>query len=334
MLTIDLSVLPDENVLIHSLTNRTAELYDSYGDCSDRCNHPSGSCNTNFCRSAACQNCSVNNMQDERDSCQGCCLECSEEVHYHTTYRRAPHRDDYTCQKLIYYYTCRYSWKYCSEIIYALESADLNKYEAYKVLSLGCGQCPDLMALEHQNRTDLKSIFYSGYDINGYWSNVHAEIHNYCQQTGNMHCHHEIGDVIDLLQRNPGGFANVIVMSYLLSSLSDFERSKKASVLFDLIICKVIDFKGNEPVLILINDIDHNTKARDYFDVFIYKLKQAGYHGKFQKKHFGDRNGRDYGDASTQHSSCANRFTIPNSINEKYNCAIRCTSAQCIIEVS
>ncbi len=330
---IDFSALPDENLLIGSLVSRTAELYNSYGDCNDRCNHPSGACNDNFYRRRNCQNCSVNNVLEERNSCQGCCLECSEEVHYHRTYRNALHRDEYDCQKLIYYYTCRYSWKYCSEIMYALENTDLSKYRTYTVLSLGCGPSPDLMALEQLNRADHKNILYSGYDINPYWSNVHKEIRNYCKQTDNMHCHYKIGDVIDILQYSAEGFANIVVLSYFLSSLPDSERSLKASFLFDLIISKVIAFKGDEPVLVVINDIDHNTKVRDYFDFFVSKVKQAGYQANIQKRHFGDRYGKDYGDGSIQYSSNANKFTIPNSISDKYNCAILCRSAQCIIEV-
>lgn len=330
---IDFNSLPDENLLIGSLVNKAAQLYASYGDCNARCNHPSGSCNENFCRKSYCQNCSVNDAFGGRDNCRGCCLECSEEVHYGQSWRSAAFRSEYNCQKLIYYYTCRYSWKYCSEIMYALESVDLNKYGFYSVLSLGCGQSPDLMAIEQENRFDGKSISYVGYDINPYWKSIQDEIHTYCRGSANINCHYETADAIESIYNSQGGFANVIVMSYLLSSFHDSERRSNATQLFDLIIGKVLAYKGREPVLIIVNDIDHNTKARNYFDTLIRKIQKAGYHSNVLKKHFSDRNGRDYGDNSIQYASSANKFMIPDNIGNDFNCAIQCTSAQCIIEV-
>lgn len=334
MVPIDFSRLPDESLLIGSLVNKVAQLYASYGDCNSRCNHPSGNCNDDFCRRNNCKNCSINDAFGNRDNCYGCCLECSEEVHYGRSWRNEAFRREYNCQKLIYYYTCRYSWKYCSEIMYALESVNLNKYGAYSVLSLGCGQSPDLMAIEQENRFDGKSVSYAGYDINPYWESVQDEVQSYCRGAVNIHCHYETDDVIENLSNSRGGFANIIVMSYLLSSFPDSKRRFNTTQLFDLIINKVLAYKGREPVLIIVNDIDHNTKARDYFDSLIRKIQEAGYHGNVLKKHFSSRNGRDYGDGSIQYASNANKFLIPDDIGNDFNCAIQCTSAQCIIEVN
>lgn len=335
MIPIDFSRLPGESLLVGSLVNRAANLYAAFGDCNGRCTHPSGSCNDDFCRRGSCQNCSSNNaFSDEREDCYGCCLECSEEVHYGQSWRNAPFRSEYDCQKLVYYYTCRYSWKYCSEIMYALESIDLDKYGAYSVLSLGCGQSPDLMAIEQENRVDNKAVSYIGYDTNPYWESVQDEIHAYCRNTGNIRCHYETADVIEKLYNSHGCFANIIVMSYLLSSFPDSDRLQNASMLFDLIISKILAYKGREPALIIVNDIDHNTKARNYFDVLIRKLQDAGYNINTIRRHFGHRNGRAYGDGSVQYALNANKFLIPDDIGNDFNCAIQCTSAQCIIEVN
>jgi len=310
--TIDFSVLPDENLLIGSLVNKASELYASYGTCDSRCNHPSGSCNDN-------------NLN---------CKKCSEEVHFSETCSGANFRSKYNCQKFVYYYTCRYSWKYCSEIMYAFDNVDLSKYEKYSVLSIGCGQSPDLMALEQMNRTAQKIISYKGYDINPYWTNIHSEIHNYCHQKKNIHCRYELNDVFEVLENNVDISTNIIVISYFLSSIPDAERHIKARLLFDLIISKILAHKGNEPVVIIMNDIDHNTKARDYFDVLIAGLKQAKCHMNVQKKHFKNRS-KDYGDGSIIHCSSGNKFyNIPDNVKDSYHCAINCTSAQCIIEVN
>jgi hypothetical protein len=218
--------------------------------------------------------------------------------------------------------------------MYALESVDLDKYGAYSVLSLGCGQSPDLMAIEQENRFDGKSVSYAGYDINPYWESVQDEVQVYCRGSVNINCHFETADVIENLSNSGGGFANVIVMSYLLSSFPDNERLSNTNQLFDLIINKVLVYKGREPVLIIVNDIDHNTKARNYFDILIRKIQEVGYHCNVLKKHFRSRYGRDYGDGSIQYFSNANKFLIPDYIGNDFNCAIQCTSAQCIIEVN
>ncbi len=55
---IDLSSLPDENLLVGTLVNRCAELYEASPDCEDDCTHPSG-------------------------NCSGCCRDCTEQVHWH-----------------------------------------------------------------------------------------------------------------------------------------------------------------------------------------------------------------------------------------------------------
>lgn len=332
MALFNITELPDENLLIGTLINRSAELYYTYGECGLRCNHPSGNCNDSFIRKQNCRNCSVNNALSSEKSCSGCCLECSEEVHFGKSWRDKAYRKEYDCQKLIYYYTCRYSWKYCSEIMYALEKVDLSKYGSYSVLSLGCGQSPDLMAFEQLNRRDGKNISYVGYDSNPFWETIHEEICTYCHNTNNMNCHFETIDVLEALQSSSGGFANVIIMSYLLSSFVDTDREKMVNQLFDLLIEKVLTFKGADPVLIILNDIDHRDKVRCFFDVLTKKLGEAGFHETMKKRHFKPREW-DYHDGSILYENNSNKFYIPDGISNDFNCAIKCSSAQCIVEV-
>ena len=79
--------------LIETLTEYCDQVYCNMGPCV-RCTHPSG-------------------------RCSGGCKQCSEEVNYHRNISGC--RSEYNCQKFLYYYVCRYSWKYCSEIIHALD---------------------------------------------------------------------------------------------------------------------------------------------------------------------------------------------------------------------
>lgn len=75
------------------------------------------------------------------------CKECLDDIHYH----EHQYRDEYDCERLLDYYVCRYSYKYCSEMIYALRQKDLSSYPYFHILSLGCGGAPDLMAFEYMN---------------------------------------------------------------------------------------------------------------------------------------------------------------------------------------
>lgn len=78
-----------------------------------------------------------------KGNCGQHCKECLDDIHYH----EHQYRDEYDCERLLDYYVCRYSYKYCSEMIYALRQKDLLRYPYFHILSLGCGGAPDLMAL-------------------------------------------------------------------------------------------------------------------------------------------------------------------------------------------
>lgn len=289
--------------LLDTLTAYCADQFFKYGDCL-QCSHPSG-------------------------RCSGSCLNCSEEVNFHKTGGRT----NYDCQKFMYYYVCRYSWKYCSEIMYALEQISLSDYPAYNILSVGCGGVPDLMAFEEiMSVLDMKNIFYKGYDVNPFWSPIHRAIEQYTLSTQYAYAELITKDIFDALR---GGELvahnyNIIVLEYLLSHFPPQNRANWANELFDGLLQNVLPNRlDKSPFLFLINDIDH-FQVRDCFDVFLQKLKVAGYHGSYMRKHFRDR---DYNDGSTQYSTWNNRFPIPETMKENFDCAINCTSAQLIVEV-
>lgn len=289
--------------LIHSLTSHCDMMYCNYGPCI-ACSHPSG-------------------------HCSGGCLQCSEEVNFHQAGKRA----DYNCQKFLYYYVCRYSWKYCSEIMYALDVIDLRKYPHFNILSLGCGGTPDLMAFEELN-SESKPVLYHGYDVNPYWEPIQNQITAYARSTQKIDAVFNIKNIFDVL--NSGELLNqqynVVVLEYLLSHFPDLHRNQMAARLFDGLINQVILNRAtNIPFLILVNDIDHY-KVRNLFDVLLEKIKTTKCPGMAYKFHFSPRS-KDYGDGSSQYDSCMNRFAIPEAMKSSYACAINCSSAQFIIEL-
>lgn len=308
-------------MLIDKVFNEADKLYQDNGPCLQRCNHPSGHCSSGF-------------TGNENNNT---CYKCAKEIHYHHSYRGMACRDNYSCQKLIYYYTCRYTWKYCSEILYALKSLKLEDYKSYEILSLGCGQCPDLMAIEQINQFEGKQVTYVGQDINPLWRPIHRIIKRHFDETKNVKCILNVTDSIDALMKSKSGFkANMIILSYLISSFPDYERTEHVNQLFDLIIEKVLPHKQDNPVLILINDIDEKRYATRYYDTIVEKIRAAGYHVKVSKKHFGNREGKGHQDESVQYQSYNNMFDLQLNIKDrlrKYDGAFRCSSAQLILEV-
>ena len=111
-------------------------------------------------------------------ACGENCKQCLDDIHFH----HHKYRDEYDCEKLLDYYVCRYSYKYCSEIIYALSQLNLSHYPYFHILSLGCGGAPDLMAFEYMKYK--QGISYIGVDKNVYWRKIHNFIKDNFQGGG------------------------------------------------------------------------------------------------------------------------------------------------------
>lgn len=290
--------------LIETLTEYCDQVYRHMRPCV-RCTHPSG-------------------------RCSGGCKQCSEEVNYH--HNRPGCRSEYNCQKFLYYYVCRYSWKYCSEIIHALDVINLDDYPEFRVLSLGCGGAPDLMAFE-EVCPPWKNIFYKGYDYNELWQPIYNAIDNYADARPNIQTYFSTADIFEILENNllPPLYYNVVVLEYILSHFPPADRAQQIERLLDDIITLVLPKRLPEfPFLIIINDIDHYC-IRNHFDPLLQKLDDSGYKFKCWKLHFHRKD--EYNDGSMQHVRYGNYFQIPENIKELYSCAITCSSAQLIIEV-
>ena len=234
--------------LINTLTTYCETQFNQYGEC-QKCTHPSG-------------------------KCSGSCLTCSEQINFHKG-----GRSDYDCQKFIYYYVCRYSWKYCSEIIYALEQIDLSAYPAYNILSIGCGGAPDLMAFDEiRTAWDATELFYKGYDINPYWAPVHNTINQYVNLNKHMSSEFKNKNIFETLNEGKPSVRhyNIIVLEYFLSHFLQQNVKQIGEKLFDGLIANVLPNRlDNSPFLFLINDIDH-FGVRDCFDILLQKLQNAG----------------------------------------------------------
>lgn len=235
----------------------------------------------------------------------------------------------------MYYYVCRYSWKYCSEIMYALEQIDLSAFPSYNILSIGCGGAPDLMAFEEiRPAWDTREIFYKGYDINPRWNPIHNAIEQYATRCKYLTANFKNKNIFDVLKEGKPSNRNynVVILEYLISHFPVSNRSDLADTLFDGLLENVLPNRlSPSPFLFIINDIDHFS-VRDCFINLIEKLYDDGYDFECYRRHFKGRS-QDFDDGSVQYNDARNRFIIPNKIKDAFDCAITCSSAQLIVEV-
>ena len=292
--------------LLQRLTDYCDRYFRKCDDCGEKCNHPSG-------------------------KCSGSCADCLKEIQYHRTNARS----EYDCKNMLRYYTCHIIWKRCSEIIYALETLDLGKYPRFDVLSIGCGAAPDLTAFQSVVRD--KQISYHGVDIEPKWRDIHDFI---TRNAYGVDVDFERQDIYKLLD-NPDSSINslrynVIVLQYMIAGHIHGDRADKIDFLFDEIIDKLVLNKPKDsPLLLIINDIDHKAWIRDYFNLFVRKLRKRGLNFEYKKRHFKPREDGE-NEGSKIYPSRAGKFTsrISEEYREKYNAHAPCSAAQLIVEIT
>jgi len=295
----------DSSALMQQLATHCNQHFKKCDDCG-KCTHPSG-------------------------KCSGSCADCLKEIQYH----RPDGRTEYDCKNMLRYYTCHTIWKRCSEMMYALDTLDLSKYPRFKILSIGCGAAPDLIAFGQM--ADGKKISYHGVDIAAKWK----DIHDFIARKADADVDFERRDIYAMLDEVTAVKAlhstyNVLVLQYMIAGHIYSDRAERIDSLFDEIIDKLIARKPKDsPFLLIINDIDHKTWIRDYFNLFTKKLRERGLTFSFAKRHFKPReDGENAG--SKLYPSRANKFMsmIPTEHREKYNAHAPCSAAQLIVEVT
>ncbi len=268
-------------------------------------------------------------------NCNRRCKDCLEEIHYPG--RHPNGKKDYDCPNLINFYVCDYSCKYTSEIYYLLKESEIvqNLFN-YRILSIGCGGCPDLMAFEAFAQTcgNNKPIAYMGIDKNPLWAPIHNQIKQYNNATISS-VNLQIGDILSLLEQSAISCVNVIVLQYIISALFSAGQGNMVDRLFDLIINSVVKCKeAEEPFVIIINDVNSNKLGRDKFQHLVNKLRTAGFHGHFEQYYFDGRHiQNDFQRYGTKHSYNSAMPAEMATKYQEYDPWQFCTSAQLIIEI-
>ena len=254
-------------------------------------------------------------------NCSHDCKVCLDDIHYHHNEIRS----DYDCEKLLYYYLCRYSYKYCSEIIYALDRVDLDRYPYFNILSLGCGGAADLMAFDYCFDSD-EEIHYHGVDINTYWDDIHSKI-------SELYPHASFTTDFDVKRDIPtlsSESYNVVIIEYLISYLYSRGSSVVTDLFDDLIQYIVANKPQNSPMLLIINDADSIRTGRDEFIKLVQKLDKKGYKATFEPMRFKDHQHYPY---SEMYPSKNLLFNCSWDFQQEYCVPLSCESAQLIIEI-
>ena len=270
--------------------------------------------------------------------CSGSCYNCLYEIHYPS--RAADESKKlYDCPKMLYHYVCQYSYLYTTELLCAFGSEwdFIKDFPYYHVLSLGCGGCADLMAIEDllSRKRVRRSVSYIGIDINELWQPIHERIKEYCERN-NFHFTARYYDVFDCFKEREIADTNVIVLSYLISYLYNTGQIATIdSLIHDIAENIVLKKKHGQHLLLVINDVNSNRRGRDYFSRFekaindsgmdilqsAYRYFDTGYLNDFQKI------GQPY-----NVRSCA--FEVPAKIQMKYHAQSSINSTiQLILEV-
>lgn len=254
------------------------------------------------------------------------CKDCLDDIHFH----HHTYRDEYNCERLLDYYICRYSYKYCSEMIYALRQLDLAQYPYFHILSLGCGGAPDLMAFEYMDYE--QQISYYGVDKNPYWEKIHDYIEvNF--NGGRTRFDRDI-NVLKYFEENEIRGCNVIVIQYLISFFYDAVGRNGLRRWFSYLAENIVRNKpDNSPLLIIINDADSINTGRDAFPLFVEEIERVGLSISYERRRrFKDHN---YYVGSLRYENNQNVFEreIPDRFVYDYCVAKYCESAQLILEV-
>lgn len=214
--------------------------------------------------------------------CSHDCEKCLDYIHNPSHAPIGGTERKYDCTHMADVYTCKYSCRYTSEIMYALERCkDLHREQNLKVLSFGCGPCTDLFAIDclrEQGVLSYKKLEYRGVD---YSKDVWRWIHRDIAELQNNDCKIKFfyQDACELIHKIAEGTwtPNLIVFQYVFS---DMEKHTNADSIKDFM--DTFAYYYNEKILsntyIILNDINLGCGyggGRDYFDKLLAKLKES-----------------------------------------------------------
>ncbi len=272
--------------------------------------------------------------------CRGSCEHCLDAIHNPRHAPQGAPERKYDCAHMADFYTCKYSFRYTSEIIYALKRMKyLMTLDHFKVLSFGCGPCTDLFAIDYlheKGKISYDSLEYRGIDYSrDVWENIHRDIKHF--ENDSRHIYFYYQNACDVIHDIADGTwtPNLIVFQYVFSDMYKHTGDEKLSEFIN-VFAQYFNNTVQAKAYILLNDVNLGTAyggGREYFDQLSAKLSNVSVRkGRFCNDNaFGyyDR-GYPYGDNSDgEFPHNANCFDFAHY--GKYSPFNTCASAQMLI---
>lgn len=276
-------------------------------------------------QSRKCNHCSY------KVNCPHDCGKCLEYVHFPN---KAPTERQYDCEHMVDFYVCKYAHKYTSELVSAfMQLRDLKQRDHLNVLSIGCGPCTDLMAIDYlknEGAYRFESLDYRGVEIKpDIWGNVYDDIFHILDPKWSIAIISEdicqyINELI-LQDWKP----DLIVMQYVFSDMQKHTQLKMINNMIDRLAFYIDSCSKN--TYIVCNDINLSVSyggGREYFDFLYQKITSKKTNRQF---HFKNNKSERHFDYGTEYESNALRF-LPSNELDRYQPYLSCSSAQMIIK--
>lgn len=265
---------------------------------------------------------------------KNCPHDCGKCLHYIHTPTAAPAPRKYDCGQMMDCYVCKYANKYTSEMYYALfQLKDLREKQKLNILSIGCGPCTDLLALDllRQNgEYSFDTLNYKGIDIDTtIWKKVLADIDSLRPQEYSFNVlEADACTYIDTMVKDSWR-PDIITLQYVFSDMQ--KNSKVASIEHLLtVLGKYIDsYSAN--TYVVCNDINLSTQyngGREYFDGLLKKITT---NTECRRYHFNNSNKTGHLNYGSEYRDNSLVITPPASLSN-YEPYMSCASAQMIIK--
>lgn len=255
--------------------------------------------------------------------CTNICNNCLQEIHFDKR------QDGYDCQNMIYCYTCSYIYKYASEINYLFRHHQYKTFSEFNILSLGCGSCADLFGvnnfLSENNRNDT-TVKYVGVDINDRWTSTHDKIKEIFPAYSLSFVNSDVFDYLNNISMSNFEPPNILILQYLLNELVKKSKNRLPKFVDDLVSVIVDKMPSNS--VVIINDINHDEKARNLFPIIASKIKETNPSDCFEFR-FNEPTTHSYG--GKKHSNDQLLFIVPPIISREYDVKKPCSSAQIVV---
>ena len=231
------------------------------------------------------------------------------------------------------YYYCRYSYRYASEVVYGLRQfRDIMKLDTLKVMSVGCGPCTELAAIDylHQNRElNYKKLEFRGIDpLKNMWKYIWEDIDEYYQGQVKFY-ERDILELVDIIVEKKW-IPDLIIFQYVFSDMYKKNSAEEIRRFIDKL-AKFLNEQIGKSIYILANDANIGMKyegGRDFFNILEKNINEPKI---MRRYHFNNDYRPTHYDYGEEYEDNGIYFEIPAHIKEKYDSIDSCASAQVLI---